>query len=260
MSTTRVPCRVSPREQRHNGRIESSATKKTNAAEASPGHRASTMRGEFAEWRVQFVQRPVATPMLTPILLCRISMRPQRARAPVARSTGERYRLVCSAGALTLSPNDAIAKITGRNAGRRSRRSCGLAQCRNPVKKPIYRGSRFGNFRMCEVVHTLGGIELLTSAMRRSFFHRTASSAAHLSGSLLTKSKTWHIHYLGFQRWAASERIPLGNLFCNLRFADVRAPNRYTKRNGARCFADDRRYPARERGLPVDWSGWIHFR
>jgi hypothetical protein len=155
---------------------------------------------------------------------------------------------------------DAIAKITGRNAGRRSRRSCGLAQCRNPVKKPIYRGSRFGNFRMCEVVHTLGGIELLTSAMRRSFFHRTASSAAHLSGSLLTKSKTWHIHYLGFQRWAASERIPLGNLFCNLRFADVRAPNRYTKRNGARCFADDRRYPARERGLPVDWSGWIHFR
>ena len=37
MSTTRVPCRVSPREQRHNGRIESSATKKTYAAEASPG-------------------------------------------------------------------------------------------------------------------------------------------------------------------------------------------------------------------------------
>jgi GNAT superfamily N-acetyltransferase len=37
MSTTRVPCRVTPREQRHNGRIDVSATKKTNAAEASPG-------------------------------------------------------------------------------------------------------------------------------------------------------------------------------------------------------------------------------
>jgi GNAT superfamily N-acetyltransferase len=36
MSTIRVLCRVSPREQRHNGRIESSAPKKTNAAEASP--------------------------------------------------------------------------------------------------------------------------------------------------------------------------------------------------------------------------------
>jgi len=47
MSTIRVPCRVSPRKQRHNGRIESSATKKTNAAEASPGHRAGAMGGDL---------------------------------------------------------------------------------------------------------------------------------------------------------------------------------------------------------------------
>ena len=36
MSTTRGPWRVSPRERRHNGRIESCATKKTNAARGKP--------------------------------------------------------------------------------------------------------------------------------------------------------------------------------------------------------------------------------
>jgi hypothetical protein len=36
MSTTRGPWRVGPREQRHDGRIESSATKKTHAAGSSP--------------------------------------------------------------------------------------------------------------------------------------------------------------------------------------------------------------------------------
>jgi hypothetical protein len=108
--------------------------------------------------------------------------------------------------------NYRLGQCTNRaKCGRRSRRSCRLAQCRNAVKNLYIAARHLKIFRMCEVVHTLGGIEVLTSAMRRSFFHRTASSAAHLSGNFFTNPRLGTSITWDFSDAQHPKRIPLGN-------------------------------------------------